>query len=227
MSDSFFQDGCHYWTVGNIKGGTGKSTTAVMLALALAQATNQRICLIDADPSNDNAFQWSELAGTLWPANVVVQRWASLHLAKRVHDSADTFDHLIIDTGPTDTGIFMQALTVTQRLILPMSPSSNDLLQLNKSLVAAAQIGAHRNDLDLAILLVRVRAGTNSRTEIREAIEQRGLPVLATEIPLKEGYAGAAGTVPKNFGEYGPLLTELIKRPVRDLSPVVADQEDR
>ncbi len=47
-------------TVLNLKGGTGKTTTAVYLAGGLAR--NGRTLLIDADPQR-SALSWSEAAG--------------------------------------------------------------------------------------------------------------------------------------------------------------------
>lgn len=50
----------------NLKGGTGKTTSAVYLALALARCG--RTLLIDADPQQ-SALRWSELA-RVFPGSV-------------------------------------------------------------------------------------------------------------------------------------------------------------
>lgn len=47
-------------TVGHLKGGTGKTTTAVHLALGLAR--QGRTLLVDADPDQDGALAWSQEA---------------------------------------------------------------------------------------------------------------------------------------------------------------------
>ena len=53
-------------TVGHLKGGTGKTTTAVHLALGLARSG--RTLLVDADPDQDGALAWSQEAAD-WPAD--------------------------------------------------------------------------------------------------------------------------------------------------------------
>jgi hypothetical protein len=60
------------------------------------------------------------------------------------------------------------------------------------------------------VLLTKVRSGTRSRREAREALLELDYPVLDTEIPLAEWpYAVGFGTAPREFGAYDDLLAEL------------------
>ena len=88
-------------TVGNLKGGSGKTTTAVHLALGLA--ADGRTLLVDADPEQPMAYEWSEVAED-WPADrCTVVPIASRDLARRVlrsdveHDAV-SYTHLTLPT---------------------------------------------------------------------------------------------------------------------------------
>lgn len=198
-------------TIGNLKGGTGRSTTAVLLALALSRADpGTRVYLVDADTANATAWDWSEDAGETWPPGVTVVRAPSVHLARRVRDDVPAGAHLIIDTGPHDAGILRQALTVTDHLLVPLAPTGNEVTRLTPTLEAAAEVGVTR-ELRLSILLNRVVPNTRSRVEVRAAItEQLGLAVMATEVSRRELYAGAHGSVPADLGAYPEVLAELL-----------------
>ena len=56
-------------TVGNLKGGSAKTTSAVHLALGLAR--DGRTLLVDADPEQPQSHEWAETAGDDWPADRV------------------------------------------------------------------------------------------------------------------------------------------------------------
>lgn len=195
-------------TVGGLKGGSGRSTTAVYLALALARRTGQSVMLIDSDAKNGTSYEWSEDAGESWPSNVTVTYWPSINLAKRVRDSGHD-GHVVIDTG-NDASILRQALRVTDHLLIPMAPSGTESARMTPTLEAAAEV-AEDKPLRLSVMLSRTVANTNSRKEAREALKDAGIPVLEIEVPRREIYAQSFGTTPENLGAYEDVLTELIE----------------
>lgn len=197
-------------TIGNLKGGTGRSTSAVYLALALAlRDPSRRVVLVDADSANPTAWDWSEDAGDDWPPQLAVMRWPSQHLARRVRDDVPSDAHLIIDTGPHDAAVLRQALNVTDVLLVPLAPTANEVTRLTPTLEAAAEV-AQLRPIALALLLNRVVANTRSRVGVREAATAEGLHVLTTEIHRREAIAQALGTVPANLDDYPAALTELV-----------------
>lgn len=195
-------------TVGGLKGGSGRSTTAVYLALAIARRTGQPVLLVDADAKNGTSYEWSEDAGDTWPSNVAVNYWPSNVLAKRIKDLRHE-GHIIIDTG-NDATILRQALRATDHLLIPMAPSGTESTRLTPTLEAAGEV-AEDKDLRLSVLLSRTVANTNSRKEARQALKEAGIPVMDTEVPRREIYAQAFGTTPDELGAYDDVLTELIE----------------
>lgn len=192
-------------SVGNIKGGVAKTTTAVHLALGLAHSG--RTLLVDADPEQTSALAWSEAAGSDWPASCTVIPWATRDLARRVNDVATDYDHIVIDTSPKNPLLLRQALLATTQLVIPVAPRPMDLRELRATIDIAAEIDA-QHPVNLAVLLVQVRSGTRSGIEARTLLQDLDVPVMDAQTRLRESLALAFGTVPP-LGDYQAVLTEL------------------
>lgn len=195
-------------TVGMLKGGASRTTTAIFLALAEQRRSGGKVLLPDADPANGTAFEWAEDAGELWPDDVSVAYWPLAGLVKRVTAAVnDGYGSVVIDTGNDATAI-QAGLEVTDHLLVPLAPTGTESARLTPTLTAAAQVAA-RKPVKLSVILTRVVHGTRSRVGARAALEDMGLHVLETEIPRLEAFANAYGTVPADLGAYAAALDEL------------------
>lgn len=194
-------------TVGMLKGGASRTTTAVYLALAEHARSGKPVLLVDADPANGTAFEWAEDAREAgqWPEGVQVAYWPVASLAKRV--KAAGVDSVVIDTG-NDAAAIRSALEVTDHLVVPVAPTGTESTGLRPTLESAAEV-AQRRPIQLSLLLTRVRR-TKSRVESRAALQEHlGLRVLTTEIPMLERFAAAYGTVPDDLSPYTDVIEEL------------------
>jgi chromosome partitioning protein len=117
--------------VGNLKGGTGKSTVAVNLACCLAE--RQTVALVDADPQGTAAAWLRHGAAKGMPSSLdVVARpvsaslgsepWQAEMCARRYH-----YDRIVIDLPPQKGEAFQAALRVADLLVVPVTPSAVDL----------------------------------------------------------------------------------------------------
>src|SRR6188472_4559589 len=146
--------------VGNVKGGTAKTTTAVQLALHSGGAGN-RTLLIDADPGR-SALSWVTRAGDDWPhAMVPIIAYHQPDLPRRLPGLAEGYDLVVIDTPHDPKGgakvgaMLVSAIAVADLLIVPSPPSLADLDRL-EDLLGAIEAEEARRDLRWAIALTRV-----------------------------------------------------------------------
>jgi chromosome partitioning protein len=190
-------------TCGNLKGGVGKSTSAVFLACGLAQSG--RTLLVDADPQG-SILGWAEAAGDGFPATVIT--WATRDLAKRVGEVAGDYHHIVIDTGPSQEHLLRQALAASDQLLIPIAPSLMDVRELSRTFQMVEDL-APVHPVQAHVLLTKVRAGTLAACDARAGLAEQGIPLLDTDIPLREFYSQAWGTAVHNLGQYVGVLNEL------------------
>lgn len=190
--------------IANLKGGTAKTTTAVYLALGLAQTG--RTLLLDSDPQG-SSLNWSEEAGD-FPITVIA--WPTRDLARRVEQVAADYEHIVIDTPPSHEVIVRQALLVSSLLVIPLAPSLVEVGRLGPTFDLAAEVDAV-HPLVPRVLLTRVRTGTRSAREARALLNMKEVPTFSTEIPLRETYATAYGLTPTDLADYAEVLAELLR----------------
>ena len=191
----------------NLKGGAGKTVSAVHLAAGLGR--QGRTLLVDADPQG-SSLSWSEEAGEL-PCSVVALPVKDLH--KRLVSLAAGFSHVVIDTPPGDRAIVRSAVASVERVIVPIPTSIMDLDRLQPTLDLIDEVSVS-NTVDVSVLLTRVRSQTKSSALTREVLEDLGIDVLDAWIPLRESLNGSFGTVPGSSTPYADVLTELMRKEV-------------
>jgi len=188
----------------NLKGGTGKTVSAVHLAAALGR--QDRTLLVDADPQG-SALSWSEEAGDL-PCSVVSLPVRDLH--RRMLDLLPGLAHVVIDTPPGDRAIVRSAVAASEVVVVPMPPSIMDLDRLRPTLDLISEVEVV-TPLRVFVLLTRVRAATKSSRLTREVLGDVGVALLNAQIPLRESLNTSFGTVPSE-DVYGDVLDELMTR---------------
>jgi cellulose biosynthesis protein BcsQ len=119
-------------TVGNTKGGVGKTTLALQLALARARA-GRDILLVDGDRQGSAQTAVAIRAGAgRTPGLSCVQYHEGAVLRAQVLRQAVKYDDVVIDAGGRDSTALRAALSLTERLIVPFLPRSVDVRWLAK-----------------------------------------------------------------------------------------------
>ncbi len=150
-----------------LKGGVGKTTTAVHLAAYFQ--TLAPTLLIDAD-KNRSALVWSK--EDKLPFYVASQAGAPGLIKK--------FTHIIIDTPARPEPEELEDLSSgSDMLILPTTPNHLDLDTTVKAVELLKTLNANYK-----VLLTKVDSRTKNGREAKSFLEEAKLPMFKTEIPL-------------------------------------------
>lgn len=121
----------------NTKGGAGKSTVTVHLAVKAAEADGP-VCVMDVDPQGNTVQWWNERqAQDVQFANI---NFADLPAQIRGLEEAG-FKYLFIDTPPLAVENVMRAIQVADLVIIPTRPSPMDLKKLGATVGMCQEAG--------------------------------------------------------------------------------------
>ncbi|WP_118987946.1 division plane positioning ATPase MipZ [Photorhabdus sp. CRCIA-P01] len=166
--------------IGGNKGGSGKTTTAVNVAVALA-IKGEDVCLLNADIQR-TAAKWHaerEAAGFL-PALTLIEKFDNLTQTLRALD--EKYAHVIVDVAGRNSREFITSGVVAHQIIAPLQCSQPDL----DTLVELQQQVEAMHDLnpDLKVFCLQSMATTNpvlrgnERKEFLEYLEE--FPTIKT-----------------------------------------------
>lgn len=171
------------------KGGAGKTTAAVTLALGLVER-GLRVAMIDSDP-NKPLVRWAELPNR--------GEAISVHPAPTVQDIRDAAreaqrrspDWIILDTEGTERGTAVLAALRLDLVLTPLAGSQLDLRETMKAADIVQRFGGRAGRrIPHRALLTRVPAAIRPRmlktvvAQLREA----GVQILPTPLLEKEAF---------------------------------------
>ena len=184
------------YTVGNTKGGVGKTTLAVNLAIARALA-GRDVWLIDGDRQGTAQMAISIRADAGHTPSIACASYPDgAILRAQVKHQAAKFEDIIIDAGGRDSTALRAALVLTDVLIIPFQPRSYDVWALNDMAVLIDEARSVRDGLRAVAILNCADSGDVSidNAEAAEAVaDYPQLEYLATPIRRRKSFANAAG----------------------------------
>lgn len=206
-------------TVGNIKGGVGKSTLACNIAVALShQGQSGGVLLIDGDKQGSAADFAQSRADLLGEAGFTCVRAQGKEVVNHTVTMRDKFAHIVIDAGGQDNPSLRAGLAVSDQVLVPVAPRSFETWALEgmAALIDEAAIGNPRLKAAAVLNLAFPRGSDNEQTQaiIREDYPQ--MQLIETTIVQRKAFSDAGGQglsvlelKPRNIDAVSELLSVL------------------
>ena len=172
----------------NSKGGVGKSTLAVHLAVWLLER-GKRVALVDADAQGSSSAWLQEVS----PQIPIFRLQTPDDILEQVPELCRQFDTLVID-GPAGLSEVTRAiLLVADLALLPCGPSALDLRAAKDAIRVVKQAQNIRHGPPSAFLVPnKLQVRHRLSQEFMETAKTLSLPVSAG-LGLRQAYADSAG----------------------------------
>lgn len=181
-------------TIGNTKGGVGKTTLAFNLAIARARA-GRDVWLIDGDRQGtaSTALAIRAASGQL-PAMATSQYTDGPTLRAQCDLQARKFDDVMIDVGGRDSSALRSALGLSDALLIPFQPRSVDVWALADIAALVEEVRSIGKNLQaFAVLNLADVQGTDNTEAAAALADFPGITLLNTPIRRRKAVANAIG----------------------------------
>ena len=112
-------------TIGSNKGGTGKTTTATNISIALA-LRKKDVCLVDADfQRSSSRWHQDRQEAKLVPSIALVEKYDNV--SSTLEELNKKFDYVIVDVAGRNSREMITAMSVSDILLSPHQASQLDL----------------------------------------------------------------------------------------------------
>ena len=201
----------------NSKGGSGKSTSALVLACELAERAD--VILIDADPRRP-LVAWSDLSPP--PMRLrVLSSGGERHIQDEIDSAAEQVPFVVVDLEGMASQLATFAMSASDLVIVPAQEQHQDAQAAVDTLGAVKRAGrAARREIPAAVLLTRTRAAVKSRTARHISEQLRGLEgvhVIDPELIERDAFAALFSS--------GGGLRQLDPREVNGISKAIENAQ--
>lgn len=182
--------------IGNTKGGVGKTTLAVQLAITRA-LEGREVWLVDGDRQGTAAAAIAARAEAgKQPGIACAQYPDGPTLRAQVQQQRDKWGDIIIDVGGRDSTALRAALILADVLVVPFAPRSYDVWALDDMAALVDEARSVRDGLRAFAVMNQADPGENS-TDNADAVaavaEVPQFTYLPTPIRRRKAFSNASG----------------------------------
>lgn len=182
--------------IGNTKGGVGKTTLAVQLAVSRALA-GREVWLVDGDRQGTAAAAIAARSeANRQPGVACAQYPDGPTLRSQVQQQRQKWDDIIIDVGGRDSTSLRAALVLADVLIVPFAPRSYDVWALDDMAALVEEARSVRDGLRALAVMNMADPGEHSadNADAAAAVAQiTQFEYLPTCIRRRKSFSNAAG----------------------------------
>lgn len=184
------------------KGGSGKTTLSLNLAIAAANA-RKNVVVIDLDPQQ-SAVRWARLRKDEAPVIVSAHAPNLPQLIEQAKGAAA--DLVVIDTAPKSESASLVAAKLADLILIPCQPSSLDLDAVADTVNIAKLAGK-----PAAFVLNGCKAGSSLTDMAADALGDYGLPIMPVRIGSRVAFIKSLtqGQGVVEFEPRGPSAKEI------------------
>ncbi|OLY95680.1 plasmid segregation oscillating ATPase ParF [Cnuella takakiae] len=182
------------YTVGGIKGGTGKTTISVNLAVWLAKQGGD-VLLVDADEQESatdfTSFREHTLNGE---TNYTAVKLTGDQLRSQVTKLSSKYDHIVIDSGGRDTISQRAALVISDVSLFPFRPRSFDFWTITKVQNLISEIRTVNPELRAMVFINQADIRSEDNRETAEQLKEiEGFEFIPDMVCNRKAFALAGG----------------------------------
>jgi chromosome partitioning protein len=207
-------------TICNSKGGVGKTTLAVNLAVALAYQS-QDVLLVDAD-EQATALGFTQIRIEKQPERprytAVALHGAAIH--SQVQALQSRYAHVVIDVGGRDNKSLRAAIVASELVLIPAAPRSFDLWGVEQTRDVIRQARELHDFKALAVLNGADASGSDNGAALEALAELEGIEVSPHSLVRRKAFPNSS-TMGLSVLEYtDPKAREEFKALFESLFPV-------
>jgi chromosome partitioning protein len=176
----------------NLKGGVGKTTITINLAVALANR-NYSVCIVDTDLGQKSSMEWAgsrEADVKLIPVFGVVGK----QLNREVGELNSKYDLVLIDGTPQLSELAERTILASDMIVIPISPSILDFRAFESFFERCEQINDLKESQGLKrskiyVVVNRIIERANISQEILNALQNYEVTIFETRLNNRVAYA--------------------------------------
>lgn len=172
--------------ISNPKGGTGKSTTSLVLGTTLARH-GASVTVFDCDP-NKHLVAWRD-GPSRNPVSIIGHADSS-NIARMLKAEAAKKQFVIADLEGTASLLVASAILAADLVVIPTQGSAMDAAQAKRAVAFIEDQAAAVGPRAYRVLFTRTKPGFATRDEkvIRETLVGAGVPLFRTDLAERAAY---------------------------------------